>query len=669
MHDDKDGPPISSATAETTPPCTAMAVGAGVDAVPVQTRLEDHKAVDGCGCGGDGAQTWPPASPDSGEARGQTQQKRQQLEEASGLGKAGLLGGDIIPLPSAVVAPHPRRHPQDPGPSPAPIKDPAPGPSRALPGGDQASQELPVHHSNDTMIFADLYKAPRSTFSKFRHSFPHGPPPPSDIDADLVSRDKTRNKEAIKRYLAEKVRNDWEFTWPPPDTAPASNGVTQNGTDEANVAEASAAPADPDAPRDPGEEADDESDAESVYSTISEDPAHFRPRLEWTSDLSDSDEPQQPLSPYRFDSPDAVGAAVNSAVEAKRARRRRAVREEAKWNPGLACFEARRDAWTGARTVRMKPKPPSPVSPTSPRRLSFWRHHRTQSTPAPIVAASGSPPAPGSPVQSSATRNSTTTASESDSGGVQRTASSDSTAPHILYPVHTVVPIPPPFLPPQNPIRASIQPSMYASLYDKVVLQNLQPSCPINLADMLRACVVGWKRDGEWPPRSTYAVPAPVQTYNAEVQAARQRKAQRQRAKDAAAAAAKAAGTSPPSATASRRLSLVGFFGGGGGGSSAANKTAAPAEEGKDSKENKENKDANKEGKENAPGHSASHSDEAPSGKALFRRSLQRVFSLGHGGHAHAATAAAAAAAANGNGNASPPPTSPTPTKEVAAAG
>lgn len=24
---------------------------------------------------------------------------------------------------------------------------------------------------------------------------------------------------------------------------------------------------------------------------------------------------------------------------------------------------------------------------------------------------------------------------------------------------------------------------------------------PINLADMVRACVMGWKKDGEWPPR------------------------------------------------------------------------------------------------------------------------------------------------------------------------
>ncbi|KAJ3495518.1 hypothetical protein NLG97_g3335 [Lecanicillium saksenae] len=78
------------------------------------------------------------------------------------------------------------------------------------------------------------------------------------------------------------------------------------------------------------------------------------------------------------------------------------------------------------------------------------------------------------------------------------------------YPVETLLPLAQPILPPNNPLRASITPNVYIGLYDKVILHNLQPSCPINLADMLRSCVTGWKRDGEWPPRSTpYNPPAP----------------------------------------------------------------------------------------------------------------------------------------------------------------
>lgn len=59
-------------------------------------------------------------------------------------------------------------------------------------------------------------------------------------------------------------------------------------------------------------------------------------------------------------------------------------------------------------------------------------------------------------------------------------------------------------------MRASITPQIYPSLYDKVVVHSLQPSCPVNLSDMVASCVAGWKRDGEWPPRSAPAGPSVV---------------------------------------------------------------------------------------------------------------------------------------------------------------
>ncbi|KAK0613871.1 hypothetical protein B0T14DRAFT_402021, partial [Immersiella caudata] len=403
------------------------------------------------------------------------------------------------------------------------------------------------------MIFSDLYRSPRSPFSKLRSAYPHGVALPPDLDADLVSKDKTRQKEAVKRYLAERIRNDWDFVWPPPPTAqptvaapaPANTPQAVKGSNEAPVvddhasqplAAVIAGARGDDAPRDPGEEADSESDAESVYSTISEDPVHFRPRVEWTSDLSDDDEPRTTASPFRFDNPDSVGTAVTSSILEKRAQRRRAVRDEATWNPGLACFEARRNAWTGAKTARVKPKPPNPMSPTSGRRLSFWRHHRSESTSSNNGGfSSGSPPAVTSPLSPTATRTSqqtdaSTVPSDQDSGnslsrdttglGAKRTSSHESA--HGLYAVETLLPIPPPLLPPQNPMRASVTPSIYSSLYDKIVVHSLQPSCPVNLADMLRACVVGWKRDGEWPPRPTMVAPVLTAT---DLAAMRHRKA------------------------------------------------------------------------------------------------------------------------------------------------
>ncbi|KAL3449714.1 hypothetical protein BJX65DRAFT_271703 [Aspergillus insuetus] len=63
------------------------------------------------------------------------------------------------------------------------------------------------------------------------------------------------------------------------------------------------------------------------------------------------------------------------------------------------------------------------------------------------------------------------------------------------------IPVVPSLISTTNPIRASITPSMYPSIYSKVVLQGLTPTVPINLADMTKAMVQGWKADGQWPPK------------------------------------------------------------------------------------------------------------------------------------------------------------------------
>ena len=64
----------------------------------------------------------------------------------------------------------------------------------------------------------------------------------------------------------------------------------------------------------------------------------------------------------------------------------------------------------------------------------------------------------------------------------------------------TLIPIPPPLLA-NNPIRLSITPKIYPEIYSKVVSSARTPSVPINLSDMTRALVQGWKDSGEWPPK------------------------------------------------------------------------------------------------------------------------------------------------------------------------
>jgi hypothetical protein len=427
------------------------------------------------------------------------------------------------------------------------------------------------------MIFSDLYKSPRSPLSKFRYSTIQ-PNPLPDFDPDLLSKDKTKQKEAVKRYLAEKVRNDWEFTWPPPPkalsntkslathgdppltsstatsatvaatdvtlgpgavtlfsphTVPVVAGTILTEEEPPEVAANTPITSPPnhelaaeelpetslqadednvDSDDNDDDDDDDDDDTASNYSTHSEDLVHYRYRAEWASELSDDESPT-PSSPFRFDNPDAVGDTVKATLIARKARRRRANREECQWNEGLACFEARRNAWTEAKTVRVRMKPVSPTtsfSSLSPRRL-FFRSSMATSPPANPASAkltqhtntalSQQWATAEGPNARSDTSQHSKDATTKEMGKHMSKHSTQSTSSSQIYPVETILPVPPPLLPPANPMRASINPSLYLSLYDKVVVHSLTPSCPVNLSDMLPACVAGWKRDGEWPPR------------------------------------------------------------------------------------------------------------------------------------------------------------------------
>uniref|UniRef100_A0A0D2YC75 Gag1-like clamp domain-containing protein n=1 Tax=Fusarium oxysporum (strain Fo5176) TaxID=660025 RepID=A0A0D2YC75_FUSOF len=244
--------------------------------------------------------------------------------------------------------------------------------------------------TSSNMIFSDIYKSPRSPIAKLRHHSVQLPTPlPTNTPdwygeehADLLSKDKVKQKEAVKRYLDVKVKNDWEFPWPsrvvePPllegdvavvdtasETPDAIEAVTSLDVTEPTKSIQDETHGDDGYQVDDPESSDneDDSDAESTYSTVSEDLVNFRTRLDWASDLSDDeDEPGPSRSPFRFDNPDNVGSTVQAVVQGKRAKRRRAVRKEMEWNEGLACFEARRNAWTGARTVRVRAKPATPL--------------------------------------------------------------------------------------------------------------------------------------------------------------------------------------------------------------------------------------------------------------------------------------------------------------------
>ncbi|KAI9877596.1 MAG: hypothetical protein M1830_003463 [Pleopsidium flavum] len=156
-----------------------------------------------------------------------------------------------------------------------------------------------------------------------------------------------------------------------------------------------------------------------------------------------SHQQQSQTQSFKFDSPDSIGLSI---LERKH-KRRRLLEDETRWNTGLQTWTLRRDDWTGGRVRRVRHPYPNPINthaPSSSQHLPSQDYYTTKTE---------------------------------------------------------VVPLAPPLLPPTNPIRASITPNTYASIYAKVVVQGLAPTVPINLSDMTRALVVGWKEDDLWPPK------------------------------------------------------------------------------------------------------------------------------------------------------------------------
>lgn len=235
---------------------------------------------------------------------------------------------------------------------------------------------------------------------------------------------------AAKRFLDDRTRNDWAYPQLPPSWEHSDEEV-RNATD-------------------------------------------FRERYYGESESSDSDiEPKTGASKdaehnaYKFDNPDAIADAVDCTREKRRKRRRMRLEEEMAENEGLRIWVERRDAWTGASSVRkygpyssLKPPPPSAI----PQHDSGNGAEDTMQLDLQPTTSSLSP-----------------TEDRSD------TFDLCPVAPRLLS---------------DNPIRASINPSAYSDIYAKIVTSSRTPSVPINLSDMTKALVQGWKDTNEWPPKA-----------------------------------------------------------------------------------------------------------------------------------------------------------------------
>ncbi|OBT76148.1 hypothetical protein VF21_04827 [Pseudogymnoascus sp. 05NY08] len=199
--------------------------------------------------------------------------------------------------------------------------------------------------TNSSMLFT-----PTSAGAAHRRRSMATTPALTEYEADLTSKDRLKQKEAVRAILASKIRNDWSF----PDTISSTALEPSDALPEGDPA----------------------------------DPTTWTERADWLSELSDSSDgdaglaqtstnstsgstktpktKKKKINPFRFDSPDGVGEALRRSADRRKLRRQRKLQEELAYNEGLRCFTARRNAWTNARIVRRPRCPPTSPSDQPP---------------------------------------------------------------------------------------------------------------------------------------------------------------------------------------------------------------------------------------------------------------------------------------------------------------
>lgn len=313
-----------------------------------------------------------------------------------------------------------------------------------------------------------------------------------------------------KLFVQEVVRNDWSF--------------------EAGVPSASSADG-------------------SLY--------HNREVCEWR--VREFDSSSSELEPQTSDSDDdplPVTALGEKADIERRRKRRRQMDDEMTWNEGLKVWMARRNAWSGAKTRRQirteggKHATADVQTDTTEESngLEGPTSVSSSASPSTTLMGSGSGIVPDLATRTesslaivdrekdeeSQNRMELTSGQQADQEEEQSTApdeakgkassetnitepdtSKDTISPTTFPAVEDqteeekeeeeldepLVPVAPPFISNDNPVRATIVPSIYPSIYTKVVVQGMTPTMPVNLAHLTKAMVQGWKADGQWPPK------------------------------------------------------------------------------------------------------------------------------------------------------------------------
>lgn len=329
----------------------------------------------------------------------------------------------------------------------------------------------------------------------FPHHRHHG-----GSSSTTTSAEQAQEVREARRFLKERVRNDWEFA-----TLPAwrSSGRDRKTREEEEDVEERIAGFRFHVPGELERARTREGGGEALG--LEFDPVDWRERVYSSNEednLETDGEEGQGVSKksgagaggngstYKFEGPDSVGVQLSDRRMKKKRKRFAALEQEMEWNDGLAHWMRRRDAWCCARTATQVNFAGSSHDDTA---------HANEDQQADTVSASSS--SPRSSTSSSFPQQASSTPGSSPSTTPDLTAIRTNTTPTVISPIEVLVPIAPPLLP-NHPVRRKISPNMYPEIYTKIIIQSRTPSVPINLKTLVHALVQGWKDDGEWPPKS-----------------------------------------------------------------------------------------------------------------------------------------------------------------------
>jgi hypothetical protein len=285
-----------------------------------------------------------------------------------------------------------------------------------------------------------------------------------------TSNEQTEQLRKTRAWLLDNIRNDWSY--------PNAPHVIPSYDDDSSQAApaASATLAIPEVTQDARTHVNEhirQNITAAATQLADKPPTGSRERYYSDGEDSASDNEIDNAIPA-YDTPDSVGTDLRDRKARRRRRRQQRFEDEMKENIGLAHWSAQRNTWTGARQQTLANQDPFAIQPAP----SGFQSPQTPQTPSPATI----------------------------------TTTTSSTLTEAVPDPDLMIPVAPPLLP-DNAVRNRITTNTYSDIYTKIVLQSRTPSIPINLTDVTRSLVHGWKEEGQWPPKPTPAEPSLVKKH------------------------------------------------------------------------------------------------------------------------------------------------------------